>query len=503
MTLKALLPEGLKSLPQPLRRALERDDYSTALSLANKAYAEKGAQDKIAPLTYAILLVGRDLVDEAMGVLRRALTYHAQDVSLQLAQVEALMVDTNFEAAMALMEGLRSVSTAEPRHWSFLGDMYLDLGREEDAIDCYERAIEMGSRSVEVAFRLGHLLLDRDELSRAARHFEYAARLAPNNALVWETTADVLLQLGEIEQAIYAYTRVLKFDAHNARTWMYLGLAYQEAETLDKAMEAFERVVALEPENAFAWIQLGHMQMGLGYPEQALQSYRKAAALEPENIDALKGAVGAAFELGDMAEAEQLAHEAVRRKPDEAETHYSLGVVMLALRRPAEALLALTRAVEGDPHQAAFLASLALSELMLGESEPAHVHIHQAVALGVESNSLMAFTEELLKTGSYDQALSFLRDVNNDEPTWRVVVPMLAFLSLGLKRERALLAEQIADFITTLRAQPQVVPVMWDFEELDRLAMRLEAELRKIFVLMIGVVEGRKDLENFESKSNL
>src|SRR5690554_3563852 len=92
MTLSALLPGGLKDLSVALRQALERDDYSAALALANKAYAAKGPEDAVAPLTYIVLLVGRGLVSEANGILRRALSFRGQDISLQLAQIEAVKV---------------------------------------------------------------------------------------------------------------------------------------------------------------------------------------------------------------------------------------------------------------------------------------------------------------------------------------------------------------------------------------------------------------------------
>src|SRR5690606_9954124 len=57
MSLKALLPEGLESVAPQIRRPLEREDYSAALAAANKAYSERGPEDRIATLTYIVLLV--------------------------------------------------------------------------------------------------------------------------------------------------------------------------------------------------------------------------------------------------------------------------------------------------------------------------------------------------------------------------------------------------------------------------------------------------------------
>lgn len=507
MTLSALLPDGVKDLPSALHQALERDDYSTALSIANKAYASKGAEDPVAPLTYAVLLVGRGLVSEAMGVLRRALSFRAQDISLQLAQVEALMVDSNYEAALALMEGLRAVNVAEPRHWGFLGDMYLDLGRTDDAIECYERATDMGSMNLELVFRLGQILLERGDMERAARHFEHAARLVPDNVFVWETTADLLFELGEVEKAIYAYTRVLKLDSRNVRAWENIGMAYQEVEDFGKAQEAFERIVALSPDDTYAMLQLAHGHMALGYPEEALQAYRKVLREEPTNTDALRGAVAAAFELGDMVEAEKLAQETLARNAQDPEGLYSLGIVMLALRRGQEAFDVLSQAVElSEEDNPDYFAALSFSEVILQHFSEAADHIYTAVELGVDASSLLVYVEELLKRGKYAEVLEFTQDrvLHIYDATWAVVSPILSCLASAFEgAPEEAQKTYLENFVTQFVTEPQVVPVMWDFEEIERLAMRLPAEQKKVILMMIGVVEGRKDIENFVSKYNL
>src|SRR5690554_3197821 len=149
MSLRALLPRGLDSLSPRVRRPLERDDYPTALKAANEYYAERGPEDRVAALTYAILLIGRTLIDEARGVLRRAAGFHADDVAFQLAQVEAMVVSADFESAQALLDALSTVSKIDARHWRFMGDMYLDMDNEDLAIECYELAIEQGVNDAE------------------------------------------------------------------------------------------------------------------------------------------------------------------------------------------------------------------------------------------------------------------------------------------------------------------------------------------------------------------
>ncbi|MFU8802676.1 MAG: tetratricopeptide repeat protein [Bradymonadaceae bacterium] len=501
MSLRALLPQGLDSLPAKVRRPLERDDYSAALKAANEFYADKGAEDRVAALTYAVLLVGRSLIDEAQGVLRRALSYHAQDVALQLVQIEALIVSGAFEPAVALLDALTRVSTIEPRQWRFMGDMHLDMGSEEAAIDCYELALDQGLDDADLAYQLGQIYTEREELDAAARHLHHAARLAPKSLRIWEAAADALFNIGEFEEAIYAYKRVLKRDPYNVRIWLYLAMAHGELSHFDEGVDALKEVTSLEPHHAFAWIQLGHMQMAVGHPGEALGNYRKALQLEPEDLDALGGAVGAAFELGDVQEAETLARKAVQIDLDHPESHYNLGVILLTLRRAKDAYEHLKIAAQAFPDDARFLASLALCEVMLDYRDDALVHIRQAAAEGAPTDLVATFVEELLKRRELDVALAFLEEKSLDDPTWHAVSPMLAFLGHGLKGETGEALGFMDGFVDVLQREPQVVPLMWDFDELERLSLGLNDELRKIFIMMVSVVEGRNDLNNLESMS--
>jgi tetratricopeptide (TPR) repeat protein len=501
------LPRGLDSLPPRVRRPLERDDYPAALKAANEHYADKGPVDRVAALTYALLLIGRTLVDEARGVLRRGSSFHAHDVAFQLAQVEAMIVSDDFDSAEALLDALSSVSNIEPRHWRFMGDMYLDLGMEDLAIESYELAIEQGVDDAELAYQLGQIYSEREELEDAARHLHQAARLAPQSPRIWEAAADAAFNIGEFEEAIYAYRRTLQKNPYNVRLWLYLAMAYGEVGDFDKGVEALEEVTNLEPHHSFAWIQLGHMLMAAGHPAEALDHYRKALQLEPNDLDALGGAVGAAFELGDVLDAELLAKRAVAIDEEHPESRYNLGVILLTLRRANEAHEHLHIAVDAFPDDARFLASLALCEVMLDLPEEAMLHIRDAVSYGAPTDLVATFVEELLKRRELDAALNLLkelgapREARLEDPTWQTVSPMLGFIGHGLKGETGEALALIQSFKEVLHREPQVIPLLWDFDELQRLSLGLNEELRKIFTMMVGVVEGRRKLEQLEAMS--
>ena len=500
MTLQALLPKGLKSLPGPVRRALENDDYSEALSAANAVYSSRGPDDRNAALAYGVLLVGRQLVDEAMGVLRRALTHHAQDVGLQLAQVEALVMKGEFNAARQLLEGLRTVSTAEPRHWSFMGDMYLDMGAHEEAATCYREALDRGHQSVDVAYRLAQLSDELDDADGAAHYLEMAARFAGDNPLLWEAAAEACYEVGRVEDAAYAFERTLEEQPYDPQTWFLLGLSYWQLDRFTDAARAFEEVVDLNPRHRIAWGQLGEIFLTMGHGEKALQAFRRSLDLKGDDVDVLNGAVMAAYQTGDVEAAATWAERAVEKAPDNQQSQYNYGVILIALGRGEEASDVLRPLVEsGEGQLGKYLGALAVAEMMSGRESDAFEHIGEAERLQVEAQWMAAFAEQLLKLRGADETMDYLDRAVAAEPTWKVIRPLLGYVCSGLADDPERASTYVERFHRAVLNEPQVVPVLWDFESWEAFAFRLERRFGRVFDTMLAIVEGRKEPEDIQS----
>lgn len=503
ITLEALLPNGLNSLPRRVRKALERDDYSAALSAANRVYSTRGANDRDAAVAYAVLLVGRELIDEAMGVLQRALTHHAQDVSLQLAQVEALVMKGSFESASELLDGMRTVSTTEPRHWSFIGDMYLDMGEHEKAAECYRQALERGQKSADIAYRLAQLSSEQDDRDGAAHYLEMAARLAGDNPALWQAAAEACYEVERVDDAVYAFEQMLQEQPYDEQAWFMLGLSYWYLDRFQDAARAFEEVVELNPRHRIAWGQLGEVWLTTGHGEKALHAFRKALDLKSDDVDVLNGAVMAAYQTGDVQAAVEWAQRAVGLAPEDRQAQYNYGVILLALGRGDDARKVLEPLVEnGEGEIGTYLGALAVAEMMSGRETEAFEHIGEAERLEVEPQWLAAFAEELLKIRGAEEAMDYLDRAVAPEPTWKVIRPLLGYICSGLAEDDERASEYARRFHQAVKKEPQVVPVLWDFESWEAFAFQLEQRFERVFDTLLAIVEGRQEIEEIEQHLN-
>jgi serine/threonine protein kinase len=103
-----------------------------------------------------------------------------------------------------------------------------------------------------------------------------------------------------------------------------------------RGIAMLEQAVALDPTYAPAWVSLARRyyadaRLGSGNPTM-MQRYEAAAnrllALDPNSIAGAGGLVTVRVERGDLGGAYELAEGLVRRRPDSAEAHHAMGVVL-------------------------------------------------------------------------------------------------------------------------------------------------------------------------------
>lgn len=483
--LSALLTNGLQSLAPTLIRAFERDDYAGALRHARDHYSSAGAQDRDAALMYAVLLSGRELCEEAAGVLRRALEHHQHDVALQLGQVLNLIASGEVLSGIELMNGLRAVDPRDGRYWALMGDVYLEQGLDGDTIACYERALELRLQDADVAYRLSRLLLEADKSFEGARYMERAARIAVQDERLWALSAQAWRQAGEIERSADAWGRVVKIDEDDLEGWMNYGVAQRDCERYGAAQKAFERAMDLDPFCVDARVELAHLQFETGYTEEALQNYRKALAEEPGRLDALHGVAAAAFEQGDMTLALDFAQRALEAAPESAESNFNYGVILLQLNRASEAVASLKAALEIDDRDD-YRVVLATALLKSGERERSVEMFEGLDSDELSMESVLEFIQAVLAAGGYEVARGLLIEYAIREDEWALVHPAIDYL-IGCLAENAreLLDDCIERFDSAHELHESLLPLGLDMEGFERLAMRLPRNQRRVVERML------------------
>lgn len=396
--LRALMPRGLDSVRPGVLRALDDEDYSMALKVGNAGYARRREQDYDAALTYACLLVGRELVVEARGILARALEVYPLDPALSALLADAQVIEGHLEGAretLAKISGKNAEirTSARPNISAFIADIFLDLGDEahgdvENAISLYQRALDAGIDDPEPAIRLGQLYEGQGALKKAAAALEYAAKLSRTRVGLWQMTAELWFEVGEDLRGLNAKQRLLELGEPGAEEWLELGFEFAQVGHFIRALDALDKVENIlhfsvrtrEADELYrdASLVRGGVLLEMGRAEVALAVFQDIEARVGEHPGAQRGLAEAALQIGDIMLAETHARRALELCPEDLEVRAVFGQMQQQFGRHAEAIKAFGAALAEYPDQAGWRCALALSLAKQSKIDEARAALQQA-----------------------------------------------------------------------------------------------------------------------------
>src|SRR3989440_10293637 len=187
-----------------------------------------------------------------------------------------------------------------------------------------------------------------EDYRKAISYYEEAIRLDPRYAL--------------------AYAR-LSIAALNLAT-NYAGLATKEREeALAKAHASAKRALDLDPNLADAHLAQGRILELVDFNFAAAEvEFRRAFELSPQNAAVTANLADLLAVLGRLDEAVALGQRAIALEPLRGNSHHNLATYLVALGRYDEAEAALRKGIELQPQSAITYASLAIIQILRGNS---------------------------------------------------------------------------------------------------------------------------------------
>lgn len=193
--------------------------------------------------------------------------------------------------------------------WYVMGDAHANLGRDNDAVDAYQRAV----------------------------------KIRPAHALAHGALALALRRQGRHAEAVGAYDNALKLMPtlsrfHVGRGWALLRMAKPE-----DAAAAFELGTRLDPANVGGWTGRASSALATGEHEAARDHARQATTLGPRVEQAWWVLAAAEQSLGAYETAAQAWETGLELAPDEPRALFELARTRLAMGQRAASRRLLTR----------------------------------------------------------------------------------------------------------------------------------------------------------------
>ena len=197
-----------------------------------------------------------------------------------------------------------------------LGFAFFQKGHAEEAIDQFEKAVEINPNDMDAHNDLGMALDEIGQLDEAIAQYQKALEIKPNYAGAHNNLGNTLFRKGQLAEAIEQYQMAVKINPNYSEAHGNLGAALFQMGHLDDAIAELQKALEINPNYAEAHNNLGNALLQNGQLGRAIEEFQKAVKINPKFAQA-HGNLGLAyFQNGQLEEAITECQEALRLNPN-------------------------------------------------------------------------------------------------------------------------------------------------------------------------------------------
>ncbi len=385
-----------------LRSAGETDDAVKAFIAALSADASAGSALIALLETYAAAGRDSELIQAASTYTKARRSPDSLSVALLVAGASARQGDRT--TAIRELQGVVDAAPDSAPFRLLLAEAYADAGDAVRALGEYRQAARCAPEDPGVLSALGSALAATDSLDAAREAFGASLAFDPDQPEVESAIGVLEQESGRFAAALRHYDRVLEFlpgepatQLRRSECMAALGRIDESAAVLESLRRVVRSPAVLDRRLAVLFWRADRPAAARKYAK-ALRAQDASDPLPDEILGYL------AMDEGKIEDASRHFRSSLSKAPGSGATQLALGVTLLRLKRPAEALAALRDARQngGNPTAALYFSGLGL--LGVGDTTSAI----DTLSLAHESDSLQSGPAF---------ALAQIADARGDRPT--------------------------------------------------------------------------------------
>jgi tetratricopeptide (TPR) repeat protein len=234
-----------------------------------------------------------------------------------------------------------------------LGAAYSGLGRYEEAIEQYKRALAVDSRNDTIRFNLSLAYYKAAWFSEASVELTRFLAANPKNPQSLNATvilADCQVRIGDYKKVIELLSPIADADSGNRTVAYLLGSALIGDNQISKGQEIIDRMFR-DDDSAEARLLMGSMLLLADEAQNALKEVQRALELNPKlpSVQSWYGRV--LMRLGDTEKARVAFKTELANNPNDFDANLYLGIILRQDKQLDEALTYLVKASRLRPRE--------------------------------------------------------------------------------------------------------------------------------------------------------
>ena len=161
-----------------------------------------------------------------------------------------------------------------------------NLSRYDEAIKCYDKALEIDGKHVGAWNNKGYALYSLDKYPEAMQYFDKVLEIDSKHVNAWNNKGNALCSLGRYDEAIRCYDEALKIDGKYVDAWDNKGYTLAKRHRYNEAIEYFDKALEIDGKYAGAWYNKGTTLSVLGRYNEAIECFDKALEIDSNYANA-------------------------------------------------------------------------------------------------------------------------------------------------------------------------------------------------------------------------
>ena len=178
------------------------------------------------------------------------------------------------------------------------GMQLANMGRDEEAAACFDRAIREDPSLAEAHYSKGTVMRHLGRFDEALACFRQAAKVNPDFAMAYSDIAAELNRMGRDDEAMESVEEALRKDPDLEVAIFGKGVILASMKQHREAIAWFGRAAKMDPDNAIIHLNTGMAHRALGENREALRCFNRTLKLDPHDRDARRAKSEAEEELG-------------------------------------------------------------------------------------------------------------------------------------------------------------------------------------------------------------
>lgn len=231
-----------------------------------------------------------------------------------------------YEEALAIFDRAVAEEAESANVWGSRADLLGRMRRYEEALESCNKALSLDGDDARVLSIRGYVYLMQGRYEEAFRDFEKALRLRPDSPNIWDRRGDALMYMSEPERALESYESALKLRPDHFHALSSRGDALQHLGRFEEAVTSYDLAISVRAESAATWARRGQALFSLKRFGEAAASFERAGTLDSRNYEAYTQRAFSLAQANELDRALETADLAVSLAPTEAEKYFPLKI---------------------------------------------------------------------------------------------------------------------------------------------------------------------------------